>query len=263
VGIISILALSHLTSGTRLFKRLRPRWTKSFLQEETAKDDELERINQPRSFIWSILLSFLATSVVVVEIIQLTRTAGLQPFDALPLISWLVLDLFVALTRPAYSPVTLLLVYISSFMYELSFLHSQPSSSRLQDAFHSFVALAALGSAMMVVCMPLRPISPISGPISEPGTTPSNEKRSPEDSFSLSQYLTVSWVWPLLKIGKNRQLQTEDVWLLGFMFQSRRLASAFRQVKGSSVFRRLLKANILDCTIIWAISCVEMTLGKD
>ncbi|RDW74392.1 putative ABC bile acid transporter [Aspergillus mulundensis] len=105
--------------------------------------------------------------------------------------------------------------------------------------------------------MPLRPASLPCIDISGVGQKPSSEFRSPEDNLRLWQFLTVSWMAPLMAVGKMRQLDEGDVWFLGFEFQHKRLHEKFRQLRGS-VIGRLLKANGIDILIISTISIVQM-----
>ena len=81
--------------------------------------------------------------------------------------------------------------------------------------------------------------------------------RSPEDNLTLWQFMSVSWMAPLIKMGNERQLNDEDVWSLGYEFKHRGLHDEFRELKGS-VLRRLLEANGLDLFIISALSIIEL-----
>ncbi|KAI9368175.1 P-loop containing nucleoside triphosphate hydrolase protein [Aspergillus egyptiacus] len=105
--------------------------------------------------------------------------------------------------------------------------------------------------------MPLRPAALPCMDISAVGQKPSSDFRSPEDNLRLWQFFSVSWMAPLMTIGKKRQLDENDVWSLGFEFQHKRLHEKFRQLRGS-VIARLLRANGVDVLIISAISIVQM-----
>jgi len=106
--------------------------------------------------------------------------------------------------------------------------------------------------------MPLRPLQMSRDGISRPFTIPTNELRSPEDNMTLFQWMTVSWMAPLIKIGNARQINDEDVWLLGYEFQHRYLHDAFRELKGS-VVRRLLIANWIDLALLSLLAILELT----
>ncbi|KAF2674287.1 P-loop containing nucleoside triphosphate hydrolase protein [Microthyrium microscopicum] len=75
-------------------------------------------------------------------------------------------------------------------------------------------------------------------------------ERSPEDVLRLYQWLTYSWVWPLLRIGQTRQLQKSDLWDLPYAIQTRHLAESIQKIHRSTTFRRILKANLSDCYIL-------------
>lgn len=109
--------------------------------------------------------------------------------------------------------------------------------------------------------MPLRdPLLP-STDISSVGDIPSSHERSPEDSLRLWQFLSISWISPLLSIGKKRQLNEEDVWSLGYEFQHQRLHEAFRQLTGP-VIRRVMRANGVDVFIISFSSMLNTLAGE-
>ncbi|KAF2153144.1 ABC bile acid transporter [Myriangium duriaei CBS 260.36] len=105
--------------------------------------------------------------------------------------------------------------------------------------------------------MPFRdPKLPPKG-ISKPFTPPTAAQRSPEDNLTLWQWMTVSWLAPLIQIGNKRQLHPEDVWTLPYEFQHRHLHDAFSSLRGS-VVHRLLRANWIDLVILCLLSLVEL-----
>lgn len=120
---------------------------------------------------------------------------------------------------------------------------------------------AAIASVLVILMMPLRDPSLPSSDISKVGEIPTPQQRSPEDNLKLWQFLSVSWLDPMITIGKSRQLNEEDVWALGFEFQHKRLHETFRQLKGS-VIKRLLRANGIDVAIIICTASVETICGK-
>ncbi|KAF9636010.1 putative ABC transporter protein [Lasiodiplodia theobromae] len=92
--------------------------------------------------------------------------------------------------------------------------------------------------------------------ISKPSSSPTSELRSPEDNLTLWQFLSVSWMSPLIALGAKRQLHDEDVWFLPYDFQHNRLHILFRELKGS-VVKRLLLANGLDLIITTTLAILE------
>lgn len=126
---------------------------------------------------------------------------------------------------------------------------------------HHVAAGTALIGCLVILVMPLRgPLLPCMD-IGAVGQAPSSKFRSPEDNLRLWQFLSVSWMAPLISIGRKRQLQEEDVWFLGFEFQHRKLHEKFRRLRGS-VIGRLLQANGIDVLIITTIAIVQMLCGQ-
>lgn len=89
-------------------------------------------------------------------------------------------------------------------------------------------------------------------------TTPAAQT-SPEDRIWLWQWMTVSWLSPLIRAGSQRQLQDEDVWQLPASFQHRQLHQYFRSLQGT-VIQRLLKANWLDIALLSLLGLVTTVL---
>jgi len=92
--------------------------------------------------------------------------------------------------------------------------------------------------------------------ISKAFAQPTSSLRSPEDNISLWQWMSVSWMSPLVSIGVKRQMHENDVWLLPYEFHHGRLHLLFRELTGS-VFIRLLKANGFDLIIITCLGFLE------
>lgn len=119
------------------------------------------------------------------------------------------------------------------------------------------VAIAALVSTIDILFMPLRDPSLPLEDISSPLKTPSSSLRSPEDNLTLWQFITVSWMAPMISVGSSRQMHDEDVWFLAYVFQHKRLHESFRQLEGS-VTRRLLLANGIDIVITILLGVLEL-----
>lgn len=126
-----------------------------------------------------------------------------------------------------------------------------------QEAGHYTGLLAALLSLVVHVILPLRDPRLGSDGICRPFERPSSDLRSPEDDFTLWDWMTARWAGPLLSIGMSRQIEAEDVWFLGYEFQHRHLHAAFSRLKGS-VLARLLRANWIDIVILSLLAFVEL-----
>jgi len=129
---------------------------------------------------------------------------------------------------------------------------------RRQDAPNMMDALAASCAIVLLLRMPLRSPQLPSDNISPPFDPPSNDLRSPEDNLTLWQFMTVSWMSPLISLGAKRQLNEEDVWSLGREFQHRLLHERFKELKGS-ITKRLLVANGLDLFLTSLLAIIEST----
>ena len=116
--------------------------------------------------------------------------------------------------------------------------------------------LIGVSTVAVMLCMPLRDPGLPNDDISPPFGNPKSQHRSPEDNLNLFQFMTVSWMSPLISLGSSRQLNDEDVWSLAFEFQHGTLHERFRQLKGS-VVRRLITANGLDLVIISSLAVLE------
>ena len=116
--------------------------------------------------------------------------------------------------------------------------------------------LAAFGAMAIVLLMPMRDPDLSTDDISPPFEPATSALRSPEDNLNLWQFMTVSWMTPLISAGYKRQLNDDDVWKLSYQFQHSRLLDSFREVQGS-VVKRLMKANGLDLTIQTILGIVE------
>jgi hypothetical protein len=249
--LISLVTIGYSLGHLKWSKRPLSNWFRPFIPEETlSEDEELSLEKQKPTVLWSISLAILGVIPVIFNVLKLIEGRYPQLEAILSLVSWSQAILLAALSRSRYCPVWLLISYLSFFAVELATFNSWVRLQHIQVISHYTTTLICLLSIIVVLLMPFRPISPTSGPISVVGTEPSSTERSPEDSLRLWQFLTSSWVWPLLALGKRRQLEKEDVWQRGYGFQTGRVIAAFRDVKGATLFRRLIKANGVDCSIL-------------
>lgn len=152
--------------------------------------------------------------------------------------------------------------YFTALSVELAFLVNQPLPTALSTHIaHWAAAGASIASILVLLLMPFRdPLLP-SYNIASVGQTPTSYHRSPEDKLRVWQFLTVYWMAPLMSIGRRRQLNDTDIWLLPFQFQHKRLHEEFRQLKGSLLYR-VLRANGIDIFIISLIAIVQLVCGQ-
>lgn len=144
----------------------------------------------------------------------------------------------------------ILLVQLVLISHSQSLAHGKDAPSVLSPA-------AAFLAIVIILNMPLRdPNLPRDG-ISSPFSPPTATLRSPEDNLTVWQYMTVSWMAPMIKKGITRLLEDEDVWDLAYEFKHERLHNAFRALKGS-VTKRLLYANGTDLIRTTTLSLVQL-----
>ena len=109
---------------------------------------------------------------------------------------------------------------------------------------------------LTILMMPMRTPDLDASDVCRPFRPPTYYLRSPEDNMTLWQFMTVAWMAPLISLGKCRQLNDEDVWLLPYEFQHSRLHYLFRELRGSVIIR-LLQANALDLIITTLLGILE------
>jgi len=126
---------------------------------------------------------------------------------------------------------------------------------------HLVECCAAIGSFVVTLAMPIRDPHLEAFGIAQPFGVTTHELRSPEDNLSLWQFLSVSWMTPLISLGSSRQIRDEDVWLLPFEFQHERLHNLFRELPGS-ILGRLIKANFLDLVITILLGVFESAASE-
>ncbi len=201
----------------------------------------------------SMFLASAAMSLIGALIFQ-------SPLHSLSLVPDLLAAVMLLVDRPQSTPATALTFSAVVFFDELAVLVMVPPvfTSVLGITWLAKIGLQ-LAAIITILNMPLRDRRLLNDGISKPFTTPTSELRSPEDNVTLWQWMSVSWMAPLISVGIKRQIHDEDVWLLPYVFQHERLHILFRELKGS-VVGRLLQANAVDLTIITFLGLLETTL---
>ncbi|KAI0483099.1 canalicular multispecific organic anion transporter 1 [Xylariaceae sp. FL0804] len=242
-----MLYCSHKTPATG------PQWARPF-----AKEHSWERGRSRHWTFWTCSLLILSLAGLVLSIV-----AGISPawpsynlFAALRITPWAVAFVITVVSRPRKTPKCLLALYITILVCELI---SLTATYRHTDYVH-VLRLAAVCLAILAVTtiltMPMRDPEQNTTGIAGADDAPSSLLRSPEDNLSLWQFMTVSWLAPLVSRGYREQLDDEDVWMLPYDFQHGRLHILFRELKGSFMMRLFL-ANGLDLIIITTLGVAE------
>ncbi|KAL4933065.1 putative ABC bile acid transporter [Aspergillus undulatus] len=253
VAIISCAWLSYVLR--RLPYVQRPKWMRPFVQDAPPCPD-LPLEHTKHRLGWVISLFVVSVIGLAAQVIK-TVLNGPNLANCALLVSWAGALLLTASERPRTSPILPFTFFLAAGILEAAFIVNYNAYAVSNLFTVQLGAAAALLGCVVALAMPLRSALLPCHDISAVGQKPSSDFRSPEDNLRLWQFLTVSWMAPLMTVGKIRQLDESDVWYLGFEFQHKRLHEKFRQLQGG-VLGRLLQANGIDILIITAISIVQM-----
>ena len=238
----------------------RPRWTLPFSTDgpDPYLDELLlEAISKTSGYL--LLLWFLVGAG---SIIRLAQAVISWPAieGMLQCAPWFLAIGLLVIQKPRTTPISSLIILCSSVLCQSVVManHSQWSKADMGlDITALILSILAVG---IILLMPLRDPSLPHASISKPFTEATASLRSPEDNLNLWQFMTVSWMTPLIQTGFKRQLDDADVWQLGYEFQHKGLHANFRRLRGT-VMQRLLTANGIDLVIITFLGILETILG--
>ncbi|KAF2275668.1 uncharacterized protein EI97DRAFT_420070 [Westerdykella ornata] len=255
-AVIGVLVL--LFYSFRLVTPYLPGWTKPFIREPKQSTDDLPEAAPRRR--WSTATSGL----LIVSAVGLALQAAvvLHPYlqlDALfASVAWGIAVAIVVLKRPRTASISLLVIFASILLTQLIVVyHQRTLYTPGRNVLRALPTVTSLQGIVLVLNMPLRDPNLPHYDIAKPYSTPTSGLRSPEDNLTPWQYMTVSWMSPLIRKGVTEQLNDDDVWDLGYEFKHAQLHSAFRTLKGS-VTRRLLWANGMDLVRTTTLSLVQL-----
>lgn len=174
----------------------------------------------------------------------------------LDLAPWVVTLLITVVDRPRSTPKALLTLFTTVLVCGLLSLVAWYNGTARVSIVQVAAVSLALAGILLILAMPMRDPDLDSTGIADPQYPPTSRLRSPEDNLSLWQFMTVSWMTPLITRGYRNKLNDEDVWFLPYDFQHERLHLLFRDLKGSIV-KRLIMANGLDLIIITFLGLIE------
>ncbi|KAG4032984.1 hypothetical protein MFRU_005g00080 [Monilinia fructicola] len=254
-AVISVLIILGLMIRLLPFRRLIPSWLRSFVEEPEEKSRELE--DGRRSPVYTRMTLYLSGTSVIGALLQLSSISypdfhlhrNFHLIMVFPTISWTVACLLIAILQPAKTPKSLLMLYISIFVSQYFVLLDRFSNLHPKDSTLVLSWMASIAAILIILQMPLRDPSLSNDRISPAFSAPSDSLRSPEDNLTLWQFMSVSWMSPLMSIGKSRQLNEDDVWKLSYQFQHRILHEKFRDASGS-VLRKLIDVTGIDLVIL-------------
>ncbi|PQE13502.1 ABC transporter protein [Rutstroemia sp. NJR-2017a WRK4] len=256
---ISALVVLGLLISLLPLERLTPSWLQSFVTEPDEKTDELEP-RPPRRFTrhtWYLLgTSIVGFGLDFASIFH----PSLQLQMIFPTVSWATACFLVVILRPIKTPKHLLVLYGSIFLSQYFVLLDRYSLLHREDMPLVLSWASSIVAIWIILIMPLRDPTLSTEGISPAFSPPNPELRSPEDNLTLWQFMTVSWMAPLMSTGKARQLNEEDVWTLSYQFQHRILHEKFRSLKGS-VLRRLIDVTGIDLVIMAVLGIIGSFTG--
>lgn len=232
----------------------RPRWMKPFVVEEPPKSEGEASWTKPTSPLrwWTVLLALnlIGFTFQVITALLKQRKPGVWPA-----ITWAISIVLIVTCRYPTAPIPLLLLQLLLSISQCIILVHRSAS--LADWPSAIVLLASVASMIWILCMPFRPPQLPSDGIGKVGEDASVSYSSPEDNLTPWQFMTVSWMAPLISMGYRRQVNDDDVWTLPYIFKHRLLFDTFQTLRGS-VLRRLLVANGIDLAIITFLGLVDM-----
>lgn len=252
-------AIILFTYAFRLIKaHQQPTWTKPFLKEN-KEEEPGEELGSAFSFrpVTATLGLLVGSTVGLTMQIVSVLIPRVQTIFVYPAVAWVVAITIIVFERPRTAPMSLLTLYTGLFLERLILsLHTQKLSGVSQLPL-VLPAVAALFNLLVIINMPLRDPELSSRDISPTFTDPTATLRTPEDNLTPWQFMTVSWMRPLINKGNSKdQFNDEDVWDLGWEFKHARLHNAFRVLQGS-VTRRLLVANGMDLVRMTVLALIQ------
>jgi len=229
-----------------------------FIEEPKPRD-----LSVPAGNFWlGLLIPFIAIAGLLCHV----ASALLQPREIadweviVPITIWTIISSSYIVLRPKTASGFLVLSTFALIYFQCNaFLRLEYG----QD-YAAKSALSGTASGLSVLLFILQLNLPLRHPqvsrdgISKIFSRPSYRERSPEDAMTLWQWMSVTWVGPIITVGREGPLDRKDIWKLPYEFHHRHLHDVFSKLKGSIV-ARLLKANwhdfvILTCFVLFRVA---------
>ncbi|KAF9219896.1 P-loop containing nucleoside triphosphate hydrolase protein [Gyrodon lividus] len=235
--------------------------------ESVLNDDQLLAVDGAFPLRWNGLLTFIA----LVQVLA-CFASGMYSLITGNDDSWIAITtIFVGLTwvyglcKPTFWPkptahldlfalyvihLLLAVLLIGGTIYEYEILHV-PMPPGLQ-LFRMAVNLVAVVAGLAVV---------ITMPFELPSVRVKKSlyiKYSPEDYATIVEWLTFSWVYPLIKRGTDTAMNEDDVWDLSPTLQSRPVFSKFNTITRSTLLRCLFAASSSDLLCDFLLTVVSV-----
>lgn len=243
-GACILLYLARITSPKG------PQWARPFAREEPPYDGRVRRWTLWAPFLLLVSILGLISS----SLFAITRLPDyLRLLDIVP---WVASFFITLVDLPRTTPKILLILYVTCIACGIAEIALNLNDFDQLEPHRVLPPGIAFGGLLAILIMPMRdPLLGNTGIAGEEGY-PTSTLRSPEDNLNLWEFMTVSWLSPLISRGYKNQLDDEDVWLLPYEFQHKYLHMLFRELQGA-VWVRLVLANGLDLFIISALGIIE------
>ncbi|KZS96802.1 multidrug resistance-associated ABC transporter [Sistotremastrum niveocremeum HHB9708] len=217
--------------------------------------------------------AYALTAVSVVEVLvrifvapfTIVSLPGILPWRAiLPFIAvipWIysaLLPLIRPSPTPPYSLFFLLLLQLAASAFDVGSLIYDRSS--LDHANPGGVTIAGTTLNLVTILFMLTLIlgMPMGVPVESVDKSKIGTELTPEDYATLFQWITFSWVYPLIKRGTNATLKEKDIWALSPTMQSRPVYKKFCAITGSTLLKRLWFAGSLDLILDFTLTLVSV-----
>lgn len=245
----------------------RPRWTRRFVEEivEPTLEPELgatrkwtkATISLLTLSIFGALVQLVATISALMNTSTNLSAPGVRT-SALETLPWIIIVLEICIFRPTRVPFAVLTILTVNLVAQSIMLEKAVAMNGPMPFLAAGVTINAI-SIIVLSGMPFRDSVLPSKEISKPFAAPTSALRSPEENLNIWQFMTVTWITPMLNIGGKRQMEDADVWSLPYEFQHARLHENFRVLRGT-VITRLLTANGIDLVITTILGFLEKIL---
>ncbi|CAE6476012.1 unnamed protein product [Rhizoctonia solani] len=163
--------------------------------------------------------------------------------------------------RPSRTPYyDLLTIYFSHFLAACVALYESSTSATGSIGFstdrlaHVISSLLTFVGLAAIVNMPLS----LTG---KPEVDEDDLHPSLEDYCTLWQWMTFTWVSPIISLGVLRPLEEKDVWRLSRSMRTRTLMRKFLQVQRPSLLRRILVANAMDLFLDGSLTVISTLMN--
>ncbi|EFY97544.1 ABC transporter [Metarhizium robertsii] len=251
LSVISVATFSLYVFRNRL-QRLLPRWLQPFAREEGHASNKRKAWTH-----WTLILAFISISGFILSVVPICLAPN-ERRGILDIVPWMSILFMTALDRPTSTPRILLLQYFLVFSSGMAIYSAQFLDHHLRsiDPFRVARLALSLFGIISIGSMPLRNPAWDAEDIGNPKLPPSHHVRSPEDNLTLFTFWAMTWVYPLARLCRKKEITVEDVWQLPHDFQHTRLYLAFRELQGK-LLPCLIEANGLDLSIATTLAIVE------